>query len=60
MGEIELLTRTHANAASAVANLTLATPSGSLSNSTTLVTSPTLAHSSRISSFISRIAPGSS
>ena len=53
-------TLTHALAASASAYRTLATPSGSLSKSTTLVTSPTLAHSSRMSSLISSIAAGSS
>jgi len=53
-------TLTQALAASAFAKRTLATPSGSLSKRTTLVTSPVFEHSSRMSSFMSRIAAGSS
>ena len=52
-------TFTQAFADSAFANLTLMIPSLSLSNKTTFVTSPSLAHSSRMSSLMSRIAAGS-
>src|SRR5271170_5702988 len=54
------LTLTHASAACASLNRTLATPCGSLSKSTTFVTSPSLAHSSRMASLISNMAAGSS
>ena len=53
-------TFTHSLAATALANRTLATPSTSLSKRTTFVTSPSLAHSSRMSSLISSMAAGSS
>ena len=50
----------HSVAAKELLYRTLATPSVSLSKRTTLVTSPILAHSSRISSLMSRMAAGSS
>ena len=53
-------TFTHAFADSALEKRTLAIPSISLSYRTTLVTSPSLEHSSRMSSLISRMAAGSS
>lgn len=58
MGEI--CTPTQAFADSALANLTLTIPSSSLSYRTTFVTSPSFSHSSRMSSFRSKIAVGSS
>ena len=59
--ELETLhTFTQASAASVLPYRTLATPLGSLSKRTTFVTGPILEHSSRMSSFISRMAAGSS
>lgn len=55
-----LRTFTQASAASTLLYRTLATPLDSLSKRTTFVTGPILAHSSRMSSFISRMAAGSS
>jgi len=59
-GTRSIRTRTHASAACAFVKRTLATPSASLSNRTTLVTCPNLAHSSRMSSLISSMLAGSS
>ena len=53
-------TRTQAFAPSALLKRTLATPSGSLSKRTTLVTEAIFSHSSRRSSLMSSMAAGSS
>ena len=58
--EREVQTLTQAFAASLLPNRTVAMPSGSASKRTVFVTGPSLEHSSRMSSLMSRLAAGSS